>query len=179
MGRRLVVPEEFWVQLRAGVPVTTAARAAGISSSTAERRLAEIGGSAALGVEHRGPGRPWGGRKSERVRDLFWGRLRRGDTVAAAARSAGVSNATGQNWLIEAGGVRPRANNPDLEATVMTGGGPLSFVDRCRIEDLSGAGYNPGRIAALLGRARSTITRELVRGRPHSGARYRAVIAQA
>ena len=44
---------------------------------------------------------------------------------------------------------------------------------------MSGAGYNPGRIAALLGRARSTITRELVRGRPHSGARYRAVIAQA
>jgi IS30 family transposase len=179
VGRRLVVPEEFWVQLRAGVPVTTAARAAGFSADTAWRRLAEIGGSAALGVEHLGTGRPWGGRKSETVRDVFWDSLRRGDTVAAAARAAGVSKATGRNWLIKAGGVRPRANNPDLEATVTTGSGPLSFVDRCRIEDLARGGYNPCRIAALLGRARSTITRELARGRPHDGARYRAVIAQA
>lgn len=159
MGRRLVVSEEFWVQLRAGVPVTTAARAAGISASTAERRLAEIGGAAALGVEHHGRGRPWGGRKSETVRDVFWNRLRRGGSVAAAARAAGVSEATGRTWLIEAGGVRPRASNPDLEASVTPGRGPLSFVDRCRIEDLAGAGYNACRIAALLGRVRSTITR--------------------
>ena len=116
MGRRLVVPEEFWIQLRAGVPVTTAARAVGFSADTAWRRLAEIGGPAALGVEHHGTGRPWGGRKSETVRDVFWDSLRRGDTVAAATRAAGVSKATGRNWLIKAGGVRPRANNPDLEA---------------------------------------------------------------
>ena len=85
MGRRLVVPEEFWVQLRAGVPVTTAARVVGFSADTAWRRLAEIGGPAALGVEHHGTGRPWGGRKSEAVRDVFWDSLRRGDTVAAGA----------------------------------------------------------------------------------------------
>jgi len=178
VGRRLVVPEEFWIQLRAGVPVTTAARAVGFSADTAWRRLAEIGGPAALGVEHHGTGRPWGGRKSETVRDVFWDSLRRGDTVAAATRAAGVSKATGRNWLIKAGGVRPRANNPDLEAAITASSGPLSFIDRCRIEDLSGAGYNPCRIAALLGRARSTITREMVRGRPHDGARYRAVIGQ-
>jgi IS30 family transposase len=178
VGRRLVVPEEFWVQLRAGVPVTTAARAVGISPSTAERRVAEIGGPAALGVEHSGRGRPWGGRKSETVRDVFWDGLRRGDSVAAAALAAGVSTVTGRTWLIEAGGVRPRVSNPDLEATVTAGSGPLSIVDRGRIEKLSGAGYSPSQIADLLGRHRSTITRELPRGRSHDGARYRAVIAQ-
>ena len=54
----------------------------------------------------------------------------------------------------------------------------MSFTDRCRIEDLVKAGYSPARIADLLGRHRSTITRELVRGRPHVQSRYRAVSAQ-
>ena len=46
----------------------------------------------------------------------------------------------------------------------------LSFTDRCRIEDLVKAGYNRAGIAALLGRHRTTITRELARGRPESPA---------
>ena len=54
----------------------------------------------------------------------------------------------------------------------------MSFIDRCRIEDLVKAGYLPATIADLLGRPRSTITRELARGRPDGRARYRAVIAQ-
>jgi transposase, IS30 family len=54
----------------------------------------------------------------------------------------------------------------------------LSFTDRCRIEDLAKVGYRPARIADLVGRHRSTITRELARGRPQGQTRYRAVIAQ-
>jgi transposase, IS30 family len=53
----------------------------------------------------------------------------------------------------------------------------MSFVDRCRIEDLLAADQRPARIASLLGRARSTISRELGRGRDESGC-YRAVLAQ-
>ncbi|MET1007679.1 MAG: IS30 family transposase [Propionibacteriaceae bacterium] len=66
--------------------------------------------------------------------------------------------------------------NPALEAAVVAGSGALSFVDRCRIEDLTLAGYIPARVAGLLGRPRSTITRELSRGTVDG--RYRAVVGQ-
>ena len=175
---RLVAPEEFWVQLRAGATVLTASRAVGVSHYTGYRWLAEVGGPAAFGLERKGGGRPWGGRKSEEVCDVFWAELRRGATITAASEAAGVAGPTGSAWLKEAGGVRPRVTNPELEATITPGSGPLLFTDRCRIEDLVKIGYKPAKIADLLDRARSTITRELNRGRPEDGGRYRAVIAQ-
>ena len=177
MGR-LVAPEEFWIELRAGASVATASQASGVSYYTGYRWLAEAGGPDALGLERTRVGRPWGGRKSEEVRDVFWAGLRRGATITAAARAAGVARQTGAAWLIEAGGVRPGVINPELEAAVTSGSGSLSFTDRCRIEDLVKVGYSPARIADLVGRHRSTITRELARGRPHGQTRYRAVSAQ-
>ena len=140
MGR-LVAPEEFWVELRAGVNVVDASRAVGVSHYTGYCWLAEVGGRAALGLEPKGGGRPWGGRKSEEVRDVFWAGLRRGATISAASEVAGVARRTGSAWLKEAGGVRPRVTNPELEATITPGSGPLSFTDRCRIEDLVKIGY--------------------------------------
>jgi len=122
--------------------------------------------------------RPWGGRAGEDVRGRFWAELRRGSSIGAAARAAGVARSTGRAWLAESGGVRPRVVNPDLEAATDAGRGVLSFTDRCRIEELSQAGYCPARIAGLLGRPRSTITRELVRGRPEGQGRYRARAGQ-
>jgi transposase, IS30 family len=175
---RLVAPAEFWVELRAGGKVAAASQAVGVSPWTGYRWLAEAGGPDALGLERRRVGRPWGGRKTEEVRDVFWAGLRRGATITAAAQAAGVARQTGTAWLTEAGGVRPRVTDPELEATVSPGSGSLSFTDRCRIEDLVKAGYSPARIADLVGRHRSTITRELARGRPDGQARYRAVIAQ-
>jgi transposase, IS30 family len=174
---RLVASEEFWVGLRAGATVAAASRAVGVSHWTGYRWLAEVGGPAALGLERRG-GRPWGGRAGEEIRDVFWAGLRQGATITAAARAAGVARQTGHRWLIEAGGVRPRVSDPALEAAVTVGSGPLSFPDRCRIEDLVRAGYQPAKIADLLGRSRSTITRELPRGRIGEQGRYRAVVAQ-
>jgi IS30 family transposase len=175
---RLVAPEEFWIELRAGASVATASQASGVSYFTGYRWLAEAGGPDALGLAPTRTGRPWGGRKSEEVRDVFWAGLRRGTTITAAARAAGVARQTGAAWLTEAGGVRPRVINPELEAAVTLGAGSLSFTDRCRIEDLAKVGYRPARIADLVGRHRSTITRELARGRPQGQTRYRAVIAQ-
>jgi IS30 family transposase len=174
----LVAPEEFWIKLRAGASVATASRAVGVSHFTGYRWLAEVGGPAALGLERKGGGRPWGGRKCGEVRDVFWAELRRGVTITAASGAAGLARRSGSAWLKEAGGVRPRVTNPELEATITPGSGPLSFTDRCRIEDLVEIGYRPAKIADLLDRARSTITRELNRGRPDDGGRYRAVIAQ-
>ena len=174
---KLVAPEEFWAELRACATVPAASRSVGVSHWTGYRWLGEIGGPAALGVERR-KGRPWGGRTSEEVRDVFWAELRRGSTLVAATRAAGVARQTGFRWLNEAGGVRPRVVNPDLEAAVTSGTGALSFLDRCRIQDLDEAGYSPARIAALFDRSRSTITRELARGRVGEQSRYRAVVAQ-
>jgi len=178
MGR-LIAPETFWVELRAGASVLVASRSVGVSDFTGYRWIAEAGGPAAVGLQRSGAGRPWGGRKSDEVRDLFWAGLRRGATVHAASRAAGVVKDTGKAWLDEAGGVRPLVSNPDLEAAVTASTGALSFVDRCRIEELVKIGYTPARIAGLFGRPRSTITRELRRGqRVDRPGRYRAVIAQ-
>ena len=177
MGR-LVAPEVFWVELRAGAGVAAASRTAGVSRFTGYRWLVEGGGWAALGVSGSGAGRPRGGRMSEAVRGLFWAELGRGSTIAAAARAAGVARRTGHAWLVEGGGVRPRVVNPELEAVVTSGAGVLSFVDRCRLQDLADVGYSPARIAELFGRPRSTITRELVRGQTNGQGRYRAVTAQ-
>ena len=169
---------EFWIELRAGViGGDWRRRRSGVSHFTGYRWLAEAGGPDALGLAGT-RGRPWGGRKSEEVRDVFWAELRRGATITAAARAAGVARQTGAAWLTEAGGVRPRVIDLQLEAAVISGSGSLSFTDRCRIEDLVKVGYSPARIADLVGRHRSTITRELARGRPHGQSRYRAVIAQ-
>jgi IS30 family transposase len=175
---RLVASEVFWIEVRAGVSVKVASRVAGVSQFTGYRWLAEAGGPDALGLVRRGSGRPWGGRLRVEVREQFWAGLRRGCSLAAAARAAGVSRATGRGWLNEAGGVRPLVTNPALEGAVTLGSGVLSFTDRCRIEDLAQAGYRAGRIAVLLGRHRSTMTRELQRGRSGGQGRYRAVLAQ-
>ena len=173
-----VAPEAFWVAVQGGATVAAASAAVGVSHWTGYRWLHEVGGPAVLGVARR-RGRPWGGRKGEGVRDVFWAGLRRGVTVAAASRAAGVAKNTGAAWLAEAGGVRPRVQNLDLEAAVVPGTGALTFLDRCRIEDLVKVGYTPARIADLLGRHRSTITRELTRSRGESRGRYRALIGQA
>jgi IS30 family transposase len=175
---RRSAPEVFWVELRAGATVLVASEAVGVSGWSGYRWVAEAGGPDAAGMPRRGRGRPWGGRKDETVRDRFWAGLGRGATITAAARAAGVARETGHAWLAKAGGVRPRVVVEELEAGVVTGRGVLSFTDRCRIEELVGVGYNPCRIASLLGRARSTITRELSRGRGPGRGRYRAVTAQ-
>jgi IS30 family transposase len=170
---RVVAPEEFWVGLRSGASVLAAARSVGVSASTGYRWLHEVGGPDALGLQGRRVRRPWGGRMSEEVRGRFWAELGRGSSVAAAARAAGVTRVTGLSWLAEAEGVRPRVANAELEARVDLGRGMLSFTDRCRIEELDRIGYRPGRIAVLLGRARSTITRELARGQLTTSAGHR------
>ncbi|MCG7631445.1 helix-turn-helix domain-containing protein [Gordonia McavH-238-E] len=75
--------------------------------------------------------------------------------------------------------MRPVTSNPQLEAVVDHGVDRLSWKGRCRIEDLVTAHYHPAQIARLMGRARSTISRELARGVPIDRAsRYRALVAQ-
>ena len=162
----------FWEAIDAGGSVTEASRAVGVSPYTGYAWMHAAGRALPSG---RGQGRP----KSAQTREVFWAGLREGLTVAAAARAAGVSKRAGQDWFKQAGGVRPVTINPQLEAAVDHGVGLLSWTDRCRIEDLVTAHYRPAQIARLMGRARSTISRELARGTPtNRSGRYRALVAQ-
>lgn len=124
----------------------------------------------------RSPGRPRGGRLGNVVRKRFWDALRDGVGVTVASREAGVSHSTGVRWLAKAGVMPPPVKSAP-KASSATGSRRLSFVDRCRIEDLLGEGYCPARIAEFLGRDRSTICRDLVRGADGPDG-YRAVLAQ-
>ncbi|KAF0968237.1 hypothetical protein BPODLACK_03178 [Gordonia sp. YY1] len=161
------VREGFFDAVEAGASVVAAAKAAGVSGCTGYAWMTASGRS----LPSARPGRPQG-MWPQQVHEAFWAELARGVSVAAAARHAGVSKRTGQDWFTKAGGVHPRTQNPQLEAVVSTGRGRLSFLDRCHIEELLEARYRPAQIAGLLGRARSTITREIARGQ--LGGRYRA-----
>jgi IS30 family transposase len=92
-----------------------------------------------------------------------------------AAVASGVSEHTGRYWVAQAGFV-PRTQVSAGCELVVASSGLVSFTERCRLEELLEAGYSPGRSADLLGRDRSTISREILRGQTRSG--YRASVAQ-
>ena len=111
-----------------------------------------------------------GGRRpvSAEVRDRFWTARQRGEPIWLAARGAGVSQAAGWTWVQQRGGVRPRRPVP-------ASGRYLSLAEREEIA-VGVAGRESARsIAARLGRAVSTVSREVARNRVSAG--YRAVAA--
>ena len=94
------VRARFWAEIDAGASVAAASRAAGVTPYSGYEWMRAAGRQLPSG---RGQGRP----KSAHTRELFWDGLRRGLTVTAAARAAGVSKACGMTWFKQAGGVRP------------------------------------------------------------------------
>ena len=123
----------------------------------------------------RSPGRPTVARREERSR--FWARIAAGESNEAAAISVGVSPAVGVRWFREAGGMPPS----QLAASAPTLSGRfLCFSDREELALLRAAGLGVREIARRLGRAPSTISRELRRNAAtRSGSlSYRATTAQ-
>ena len=113
-----------------------------------------------------GSGRPGYPRE---VRRQFWIELQSGCSVSAAARAVGVPPSTAANWVGEAGGVSPSLHAPALSR--------LSFLDREEIWFARARGESMRSIAGRLGRAPSTISREL---RLRSGrAGYRPSVAES
>ncbi|MGH3553799.1 IS30 family transposase [Mycobacterium sp.] len=97
-------------------------------------------------------------------------------TPTQAAVAAGVSENAGREWVAQAGFV-PRTPFPaGLELVVPSRRSSLSFLERCRLEELLEAEYSQAGAARLLGRDRSTISREVRRGA--TGCGYRARVAQ-
>ena len=118
----------------------------------------------------RSPGRPPVRRDVERA---FWLKVAEGLTSEDAAVACGVSGPVGSRWFRERGGM------PSIELGPSSGR-YLSFVEREEVALLRVQNAGVREIALRLGRAPSTISRELRRNAATRGGRpdYRASIAQ-
>ena len=109
------------------------------------------------------------------VRRGFWRGVRAGLGSEAAARSVGVSGITGRRWFVQAGGMCPRSLDEPS-------GRYLTLAEREEIAIGLACEESIRSIARRLGRAPSTVSREVRRGSRrghHAGRdRYRAVLAQ-
>ncbi|BBX18103.1 hypothetical protein MDUV_29630 [Mycolicibacterium duvalii] len=163
------VREVFFETLRSGVSPTAAATVAGVAGATGRKWARDAG--------YQTTKKHYGTRYSQEARDAFWTALRSGSSPTQAAVFAGVSEHTALRWVQQAGYVprTPLAVVSDLD-TASSPAGPMSFLERCRLEELLETGHSPARAAALLGRHRSTISRETRRGQTASG--YRARVGQ-
>jgi IS30 family transposase len=119
----------------------------------------------------RSPGRPPVNRRQEQQR--FWRKIAEGLSSEDAALACGVSQPLGPRWFREAGGMSPISLDPPS-------GRYLSFAEREEIAILRAQGNGVRDIARRLGRAPSTISRELRRNAATRGGRldYRASVAQ-
>ena len=117
------------------------------------------------------PGRPSTARRDDRVR--FWEAIARGASSEDAAFATGVSQAVGSRWFRQAGGMPPITLAP-------LSGRYLSFVEREEIAILHAQEYGVREIARRVGRAPSTVSRELRRNASTRTYRleYRATTAQ-
>ncbi len=96
----------------------------------------------------------------------FWVLMSRGSTLQAACDAVGVDRRTGRHWRQATGGQVPR-KKPEPS------GRYLRLEERLQIADLHLAGTGVRTIATQIGRAPSTVSRELRRNGPEPGARAR------
>jgi transposase, IS30 family len=161
--------EDVLAAVRSGLSPAAAATVAGVSATTGYKWARAAGWKAGGG--HTGI------RYSAAVREAFWAAMRSGASTAQAARIAGVSEMSAVIWVKQAGYV-PRT--PALAIVEIDGSrrprAPLSFTERCRLEELLEGGCTAVRAAELLDRHRDTIRREIVKGLTGSG--YRARVGQ-
>src|ERR671929_1900673 len=129
----------------------------------------------ALRGKLRSPGRPGVARREDRRR--FWASIAAGLSSEDAAMGVGVSQPVGFRGFREAGGMPPthlsRSSKP-------LSGRYLSFAEREEIALLRAQGHGRREVARRLGRAPSTISRELRRNPATRGGRleYPATTAQ-
>ena len=123
----------------------------------------------------RSPGRPGVARREDRRR--FWAAIAAGQSSEDAAVEVGVSPAVGVRWFREAGGMPPstlaRSSRPPS-------GRYLSFAEREEVALWRAQGHGVREVARRLGRAASTVSRELRRNAATRGGglEYRATTAQ-
>src|SRR5690349_21872295 len=123
----------------------------------------------------RSPGRPGVAQRENRRR--FWAAIAAGRSSEAAAIEAGVSPAVGARWFREAGGMPQTTLAPSAKPP---SGRSLVFAEREEIALGRAQGQGMREIARRLGRAPSTISREVRRNAAtrSGGLAYRASTAQ-
>jgi IS30 family transposase len=121
------------------------------------------------------PGRPGVARRDDRR--CFWALIAAGRSSWDAAIGVGVSEAVGSRWFREAGGMPPSALG---RSSKPPSGRCLSFAEREEIALWRAQGHGVREVARRLGRAPSTISRELRRNAAtrSGGLEYRATTAQ-
>lgn len=109
--------------------------------------------------------------------ELFWRGIAAGLNSEDAARAAGVSEAVGPRLFRKAGGMPPAMFRSSAKPL---SGRYLSFAEREEIALLNAQGHSIREIGRRLGRAGSTISRELDRNAATHGGKmaYRATAAQ-
>jgi IS30 family transposase len=116
------------------------------------------------------------GRKRQlAVEDEYWKLVLAGVGTVEACRQVGIGRKTGYRWRAERGGLPPlRLSEAEHR------GRYLSKLERQRIATLRGRGLSVREIARRLGRAPSTVSRELRRNvRPHDKGVYDGDLAHA
>ena len=166
--------EEFLAAVKSGLSPAAASTAVGVSPATGYKWAREVGWKAGGG--HTGI------RYSAAVREAFWAAMTSGSLIAQAAQIAGVSEMSAIIWVKQAGYV-PRTQYPVafeiVELEIVAGRrprAPMTFLERCRLEDLLESEYTAARSAELLDRHHTTIRREILKGMTGSG--YRARVGQ-
>lgn len=168
-GLAALVREEFWKAVGSGLSPTAAATVAGVAGATG-RKWAKAAG-------YQTNPKHYGIRYPQEVKDKFWAALRSGMTPTGAAVAANVPEHTGRWWVQQAGYVpRTQVAAGPAAAPSAEPSRSMSFVERCRLEELLESGSSQASAARLLGRHPSTISREAQRGATSSG--YRARVGQ-
>ncbi len=117
-----------------------------------------------------GPGFSW--RMVPSVYQRMWEVYAQTSSGYAAAAAVGMERSSVTKWIAADGGVRPR------QGRQAGNGRRLSYEDRCAIEAGLAVKETQTSIASRIGFAKSTVSREIARGRLKSG-RYSAKRGQA
>jgi IS30 family transposase len=106
----------------------------------------------------------------------YWQLLAQGVGTVEACRQLEIGRTTGYRWRAELGGIRPLTRPPNAAPS---SGRYLSRFDRQRIATPATQGVSVREIARRIGRAASTVSRELRRNRVDGEAMYDADLALA
>jgi transposase, IS30 family len=135
LGSLDLAQKKFWKAVASGLSPTAAATVVGVAGWQG-RKWARAAG-------YQTNRKHYGIRYSPACREAFWEAVQAGSSPRQAAVAAGVSEHTGLRWIQQAGYVpkTPFPAGSEFEAAQRRQS--MSVLERCRLEELLGAGCTP------------------------------------